>query len=29
MAIEANRGWFAAHGVEVGDGAELREGAYG
>lgn len=29
MAIEANRGWFADHGIGVGDAVELRERAYG
>jgi uncharacterized membrane protein (UPF0127 family) len=24
LAVEANRGWFDDHGVEVGDRAELR-----
>ena len=25
MAVEANAGWFGEHGIEVGDGAVLRE----
>ena len=25
MAVEANAGWFDEHGIEVGDGAVLRE----
>ena len=29
LAIEAHRGWFAAHGIGVGDTVELRELAYG
>jgi uncharacterized membrane protein (UPF0127 family) len=29
LAIEANLGWFDEHGIEAGDSAELRVGAYG
>jgi uncharacterized membrane protein (UPF0127 family) len=29
LAIEANLGWFDEAGIEVGDHAELRVGAYG
>lgn len=29
MAIEAHQGWFADHGIGVGDTARLRELAYG
>lgn len=28
LAIEANRGWFEEHGVEVGNVVELRQRAY-
>ncbi len=29
LAIEANLGWFAEHGIEAGDRAKLRMNAYG
>ena len=29
LAVEANLGWFDDHGVEAGDGAELRASLYG
>lgn len=29
LAIEANLGWFADHGIEAGDRAKLRVSAYG
>lgn len=29
LAIEANLGWFAEHGIEAGDRAKLRVSAYG
>jgi uncharacterized protein len=29
LAIEANLGWFAEHGIEAGDRAKLRMSAYG
>lgn len=29
LAIESNLGWFDEHGIEVGDGVELRMSTYG